>query len=63
MNNKSLSLDEARNNGELDRFAESHPTKADRARFDRVLKAMSLGVLEKAKPRRSKRTAWFGPDR
>ena len=63
MDDKHLSLDEARNDGELDRFAKSHPAKADRERFDRVLKAMSRGVLEKAKPRRSKRTAWFGPGR
>jgi hypothetical protein len=59
MNNKSLSLDEARNDGELDRFAKSHPAKADRARFERVLKAMSVGVLEKARPKRSKGAAKF----
>jgi hypothetical protein len=60
MNNKPLSLDEARNSGELDRFAKSHPAKTDRARFERVLKAMSLGVMEKARPKRTKGAAKFG---
>jgi len=63
MNNKLLSLDEARDNGELDRFAKSHPAKTDRGRFERVLKAMSLGVLEETKPKRGKRTTKFGGPR
>lgn len=43
---KFLSLEEARNAGELDRFAKEHPSTADRDRFTRLLDAMSRGVLE-----------------
>jgi hypothetical protein len=43
---KYLSLEEARKYGELNRFAKEHPMKADRDRFERLLEAMSQGVLE-----------------
>jgi hypothetical protein len=43
---KYLSLEEARRNGALARFAKEHPSKADRDRFERLLEAMSQGVLE-----------------
>lgn len=43
---KYLSLEEARKNGKLDRFVQEHPSKADRNRFNRLLDAMSRGVLE-----------------
>jgi hypothetical protein len=45
---KYLSLEEARKSGALDRFAKEHPTEADRDRFERLLDAMSKGVLEEA---------------
>jgi hypothetical protein len=45
---KYLSLEEARKSGALDRFAKEHPMEADRDRFDRLLAAMSQGVLEEA---------------
>jgi hypothetical protein len=41
-----LSLEEARKSGKLDRFAQEHPSQADRVRFNRLLDAMSKGVLE-----------------
>ena len=43
---KYLSLEEARKSGMLDRFAKDHPSEADRDRFNRLLDAMSRGVLE-----------------
>ncbi len=43
---KYLSLEEARKSGKLDRFAREHPSTADRDRFERLLDAMSRGVLE-----------------
>ena len=43
---KYLSLEEARNSGKLDLFAKEHASKADRDRFERLLDAMSRGVLE-----------------
>jgi hypothetical protein len=43
---KYLSLEEARKNGKLDRFAKEHPMEANRDRFLRLLNAMSQGVLE-----------------
>jgi hypothetical protein len=43
---KYLSLEEARKAGELDRFAKEHPSEADKERFERLLNAMSRGVLE-----------------
>lgn len=43
---KYLSLEEARNAGKLDEFCKEHPSKADRKRFNRLLNAMSQGVLE-----------------
>lgn len=43
---KYLSLEEARKSGKLDRFAKEHPSKTDQHRFERLLKAMSQGVLE-----------------
>jgi hypothetical protein len=45
---KYLSLEEARKSGALERFAKEHPMKADRDRFERLLDAMSQGVLEEA---------------
>jgi hypothetical protein len=41
-----LSLEEARNSGQLDQFAREHPSEAERARFERLLEAMAKGVLE-----------------
>jgi hypothetical protein len=43
---KYLSLEEARKTGNLDDFAKTHPSEADRDRFTRLLEAMSQGVLE-----------------
>jgi hypothetical protein len=43
---KYLSLEEARNSGQLDRFAKEHPAEAERERFERLLDAMARGVLE-----------------
>ncbi len=43
---KYLSLEEARKSGKLDHFAKEHPSEADRDRFNRLLDAMSRGVLE-----------------
>lgn len=45
---KYLSLEEARKHGQLSRFAKEHQSEADRERFDRLLDAMSKGVLEGA---------------
>jgi hypothetical protein len=45
---KYLSLEEARKSGALVRFAKEHPMEADRNRFERLLDAMSQGVLEEA---------------
>jgi len=54
---KYLSLEEARNRGVLDRFAKEHQTEADRDRFERLLKAMSQGVLEEAETSKPDRHA------
>lgn len=43
---KYLSLEEARKSGRLDRFAKEHPSETDKERFERLLDAMSRGVLE-----------------
>ena len=43
---KHLSLEEARNAGQLDQFAKEHPSEAERERFERLLEAMAKGVLE-----------------
>jgi hypothetical protein len=43
---KYLSLEEARKRGMLGRFAKEHPMEVDRDRFERLLAAMSQGVLE-----------------
>jgi hypothetical protein len=45
---KYLSLEEARQTGQLARFAKEHPSETDRTRFKRLLAAMSQGVLEEA---------------
>jgi hypothetical protein len=45
---KYLSLEEARKTGKLNRFAKEHPMEAERDRFERLLDAMSQGVLEEA---------------
>ena len=54
---KYLSFEEARNSGKLDRFAKEHPSKADRGRFQRLLDAMSRGVLEAKETSRRARVA------
>jgi hypothetical protein len=54
---KYLSLEEARKSGKLDRFANEHPTEADRDRFKRLLDAMSQGVLEEAETSKPDRHA------
>lgn len=38
---KYLSLEEARQKGQLKQFAKDHPSEADKARFDALLNAMS----------------------
>ncbi len=43
---KHLSLEEARNAGQLDRFCAEHPSEAERERFERLLAAMARGILE-----------------
>lgn len=43
---KYLSLEEAREAGQLGRFAKEHPSEAERERFERLLEAMATGVLE-----------------
>ena len=53
MSSEHLNLEQARQHGQFDCFAKLHPAKAERARFERLLKAMSLGVLEKAQRKRS----------
>lgn len=45
---KYLSLEEARETGQLERFCQEHPSEADRARFLALLDAMSKGALEGA---------------
>jgi hypothetical protein len=52
-----LSLEEARKSGALDRFAKEHPMEADRDRFDRLLEAMSQGILEEAETSKPDRRA------
>ena len=41
---KYLSLEEARNQGKLDRFAKEHPTKGDAKLFDETLNLMAPPV-------------------
>lgn len=40
---KYLSLEEARKQGKLDRFAKEHPSEADKDRFERLLDAACQG--------------------
>lgn len=40
---KHLSLEEARKQGLLKRFAKEHPNETDAERFERLLKAMASG--------------------
>ncbi len=54
---KYLSLEEARKSGDLKRFAKEHPMEGDRERFDRLLEAMSQGVLEEEETSKSDRHA------
>jgi hypothetical protein len=54
---KHLSLEEARKSGKLDRFAKEHPSDTDQERFERLLDAMSRGVLEEEETLRSGRSA------
>lgn len=41
-----LSLEEARNADQLDRFCKEHPSQANGLTFDRLLDAMARGKLE-----------------
>ena len=59
MNNKYLNLEQARKDGQLDRFAKLHSARVDRDRFERLLNTMSQGVLEKLSAGRSRRSAKF----
>ena len=43
---KYLSLEEARQSGNLDQFCKEHPAKAERPRFLALLDLMSKGGLE-----------------
>jgi hypothetical protein len=43
---KYLSLEEARQTGQLDQFCAEHPTEAERPRFLKILELMSKGALE-----------------
>ena len=43
---KFLSLEEARQSGDFKQFCKEHPLETDRARFLKLLSAMSQGVLE-----------------
>ena len=43
---KYLSLEEARESGDFQRFCEEHPAEADRERFLKLLQLMSQGALE-----------------
>ena len=54
---KYLSLEEARKNKMLPRFAKVHPMEATRDRFLRLLNAMSQGVLEEAETSKPDRHA------
>lgn len=54
---KYLSLEEARKNKMLNRFTKEHPMEADRDRFERLLDAMSQGVLEEAETSKPDRRA------
>jgi hypothetical protein len=46
---KYLSLEEARETGEFERFCQEHPSEADRVRFLMLLQVMSQGALEGAR--------------
>lgn len=54
---KYLSLEEARQSGEFERFCKQHPSEADRARFLALLQAMSQGVLVDEETSRQDRDA------
>lgn len=41
---KYLSLEEARNYGELERFAGEHPSEGDRRRFERLFASEASGT-------------------
>ena len=43
---KYLSLEEARQTGQLDQFCKEHPSESDRDRFERLLDLMSRGALK-----------------
>lgn len=43
---KYLSLEEARQTGQLERFWKENPSQANRETFERLLDAMSRGALE-----------------
>ena len=56
---KYLSLEEARQTGQIDQFCKDHPSVADRDRFERLLDLMSRGALkgeETSKPAPSARS-------
>ena len=42
---KYLSLEEARKQKKLERFAKEHPSEGDKDAFDRLFKAMAKGKL------------------
>ena len=54
---KYLSLEEARQTGELERFCKEHPAEVDRKRFLALLEAMSKGALEAGETARTDRDA------
>jgi hypothetical protein len=54
---KYLSFEEARKSEALGRFAKEHPMESDRDRFERLLDAISQGVLEEAETSRPDRRA------
>lgn len=54
---KYLSLEEARHAGKLNQFCKEHPSEANRDRFERLLEAMSQGVLEEAETSKPDRRA------
>lgn len=49
---KYLSLEEARRQKKLDRFAKEHPSEGDKERFDRLFRAMA-----KVKPKKRSKGA------
>lgn len=48
---KYYSLEEAREDGNLKRFAKEHPSEGDKDKFDKLLNAMAHGEPPKKKPK------------